>query len=410
MPGAARRPGAKLIALILLSGPIPSGGAERWTDLPAPPTARQEVAVAELNGAVYVIGGILEDRGATAIVERYLPRQRRWEPVKELPRALHHIGAASLGGRLFTVGGLDDSFQGVDSCFAYDPEMDVWEPVAPLPTRRGATGVAVLGGKIFAAGGQRGTTVAEFACFTPGAGEGSWEELPPMPTARNHLAAVASGGFLYAISGRSSGLRGEVERYDPVAREWTPRAPIPTPRGGIAAAAVGTSIYVFGGEGNDAVPSGVFGETERYDTEANQWSARARMSIPRHGIGAAVVGDLVFIPCGSVVEGFGVTDAHTAYEPPPEDLPRFRRGDVSLDAGVDISDAIRILITLFIAGGTLGCADAGDINDDGVVDIADPIRLLNHLFLGEPPPAPPLAAESGDPTPDLLDCQKPAIP
>jgi hypothetical protein len=122
------------------------------------------------------------------------------------------------------------------------------------------------------------------------------------------------------------------------------------------------------------------------------------------------VGDLVFIPCGSVVEGFGVTDAHTAYEPPPEDLPRFRRGDVSPGVGISISDAILILTVLFVTGGALECEDAGDINDDGLVDIADPIRLLNHLFLGEPPPAPPLAAESGDPTPDILDCQKPAIP
>jgi hypothetical protein len=363
--------------------------------------------VAELGGAVYVIGGILEDRGPTALVERYLAREGRWERVDDLPRALHHVGAASLGGRLYALGGLDGSFQGVDSCFVYDPEAGGWDPVAPLPTRRGAPGVAVLGGRIHVAGGQRGgTTVAEHAAYTPGPDGGSWEELPPMPTPRNHLAAAAAGGLLYAISGRSSGLIAAVESYDPGTGEWTPRAPIPTPRGGIAAAAVGTSIYVFGGEGNGAAPSGVFGETERYDTEANRWSARARMSVPRHGIGAAIVGDLVFIPGGSEVEGFGVTDAHTAYGPPAEDLPRFQRGDASPGEGINIADAIRILTSLFVSGEVLECADAADVNDDGDVDIADPIRLLGHLFLGEPAPAPPSDGESGDPTPDLLGCSR----
>jgi N-acetylneuraminic acid mutarotase len=402
-----RRSRVVIAFMAAVAGP-PVHPGEGWSDLPRPRTARQEVAVAALDGVVYVIGGILEDRGATALVERYLAREGRWEEVEPLPRALHHIGAASLGGRLYTVGGLDGSFQGVDSCFAYEPGTDSWELVAPLPTRRGAMGVAVLGGKIYAAGGQRGsTTVAEVAAYTPGPDGGSWEMLPEMPTPRNHLAAVAAAGLVHAISGRASGLRPEVESYDPVAREWTARAPIPTSRGGIAAAAIGTSIYVFGGEGNDAAPSGVFGETERYDAAADRWSARARMSVPRHGIGAAVVGDLILIPAGSEVEGFGVADAHTAYAPPAEDLPRFRRGDVSPGPGIDISDPIRILSSLFLAGDRLDCDDAADANDDGRVDISDPIGLLGHLFLGDPPPAPPLAAETGDPTPDLLDCATP---
>jgi hypothetical protein len=194
-----------------------------------------------------------------------------------------------------------------------------------------------------------------------------------------------------------------VERFDPGDGSWASRAPIPTPRGGIAAAVIGTGIYIFGGEGNAAAPSGVFAATERYDIERDAWSARAPMSVPRHGIGAAVVGDSILIAGGSEVEGFGVTAAHTAYWPPAADLSPFRRGDAAGDGGIDITDAIRILGVLFLAGEGLSCDDAADVNDDGKVDISDPIGLLGHLFLGDAPPPPP-AGETGDPTPDLLGC------
>ena len=36
------------------------------------------------------------------------------------------------------------------------------------------------------------------------------------------------------------------------------------------------------------------------------------MRLPRHGIGAAAVGDLIYIPSGAPVEGFGTTAAHDA--------------------------------------------------------------------------------------------------
>ena len=42
------------------------------------------------------------------------------------------------------------------------------------------------------------------------------------------------------------------------------------------------------------------------------------MPIPRHGIGAAVLGDRIYVPGGATVQGFGVTPAHQVYTPPRE--------------------------------------------------------------------------------------------
>ncbi len=74
-----------------------------------------------------------------------------------------------------------------------------------------------------------------------------------------------------------------------------------------------------------------------------------------------------------------------------------RPGDGSQDGGLDLTDAIRALIVLFLGGDApLPCegepAAGGnlalfDVNGDASFNLSDPVYLLNYLFLGGPPPA-----------------------
>ena len=73
---------------------------------------------------------------------------------------------------------------------------------------------------------------------------------------------------------------------------------MPGPRGGLAAAAAGKKIYTFGGEGNRANPKGVFPDVAVYDIVTDSWETAAPMTVPRHGFGAASVGDKVYVPGG----------------------------------------------------------------------------------------------------------------
>ena len=83
-----------LSALLVLSaaGPAAAQFADYWEeDLPPLPTARQEVGVAFLDGMVYVIGGILDNRSTTGIVERFEVEAGQWESIPSLPdRARRH--------------------------------------------------------------------------------------------------------------------------------------------------------------------------------------------------------------------------------------------------------------------------------------------------------------------------------
>lgn len=83
---------------------------------------------------------------------------------------------------------------------------------------------------------------------------------------------------------------------------------------------------------------------------------------------------------------------------------RFLRGDVNADGTVDVSDEVRLLVSLFRGGPALACPDAADANDDGAVDVADVIYALNYLFVGGKALPPPFPAPGCDPTPDGLDC------
>ena len=154
---------------------------------------------------------------------------------------------------------------------------------------------------------------------------GGWLSLPQkarqLPAARDHVGGAMVVHKFYVLGGRDSGvtnLRDTVFVLDlhDIASGWTTAAgKMPTPRTSIPTGAVDTKIYVFGGEGNRANKTGVFNQSEVYDTVADSWAGLPPMKFPRHGTQAAVAGGKVYIPGGSVREGPGGTDYFDVYIP-----------------------------------------------------------------------------------------------
>ena len=276
-----------------------------WRSLPSLPTSRQEVGVAELNGQVYVIGGLVTGAATTAH-EAFDTETGAWQTLGALPTPLHHVGAAAVAGKIYSIGGyVGFTFSPVSSLLEYDPETDLWTARAPLPRARGALAAAAIGGKIYVVGGNGpGGVSGQLTVYDPLAD--LWTELPPLPTPREHLAAAALGGKLFVIGGRVQGpLRNlaTLEVFDPEAGEWETRTPMPTARSGLAAAAFGELLLVFGGE----IPR-VFEQNEVYDPASDSWFELTPMPVSRHGIGAAVVGNRIIIPGGATIAGFVDTD------------------------------------------------------------------------------------------------------
>jgi N-acetylneuraminic acid mutarotase len=306
---------AGLICRALVSATVGPSQEGQWITLAPMNEPRQEVAVAELNGRIYVIGGLRRDRSTANTVEAYNPVTNTWQFVAPLPLPLHHTTAASVGGKLYVIGGLSSLlFTPTNATFEYDPQANRWQSKRPLPGSRGALAVAVIEGKIYAAGGSPSSRERDFAVYDPV--EDSWTTLSRMPTPRNHLAAGAIGKRFYAVGGRTSGgdfTLDVLEIFDTETSAWMTGPPMPTGRSGIGAVVVNGVLYVFGGEGNPSHPNGVFEQNEAFFPAEGVWRARAPMPTPRHGIGAAAIENIIYIPGGGPVQGLGVTDVNEAF-------------------------------------------------------------------------------------------------
>ena len=269
-----------------------------WTRLASMRTARSEVAAAELNGKIYVLGGF--GRGATAN-EEYDPVANRWRSRAPIPRGVDHAAAVALEGLIYLIGGFDGRFRAVDTVLAYDPSTDSWTAKAELPTPRGALGAVAVNGKIYAIGGRAsGGDVGTTEEYNPATD--TWHSRSPMPTPRDHIAIAVVDDRVYIIGGRLGTFARNLdatEEYDPKTDTWTKKAPIPVSRSGIAAAAVGGRIYVFGGESD----RGTFHENERYDPNADSWTNAEPLPTARHGLGAVAIGNRIYVLAGGPTPG-----------------------------------------------------------------------------------------------------------
>jgi N-acetylneuraminic acid mutarotase len=294
-----------------------------WATTPPMPDARQEVGVVAVEGRLYVIGGLDNGGQASSRVDVFDSRLNEWRPVPPIPIAVHHTMVGAVGHKIFVAGGYSNpGFTAHAQTYEFDPDLSAWTRKADMPSARGAGAAATYNGRLYVFGGERnGVSVTDVASYDPIAD--SWISHAPMLTPRNHIGAAEVRGKIYVVGGRPLNLANN-EMFDPVSETWTVKRPMPTGRSGLAAAAVGSYVYVFGGEGNFASPLGTFRENEAYDVDADEWFTAQAMPLPRHGIGAGVIGNRVHIPAGSPIEGFGTT-GHSDFFEVAQDivLPQF---------------------------------------------------------------------------------------
>ncbi|HYQ40947.1 MAG TPA: kelch repeat-containing protein [Polyangiaceae bacterium] len=276
------------------------------------PVARQEHSVAAAAGEIYVIGGY--NPNVTDSVQAYDPRKDEWRDVKSFPVKMNHGNAAAIDDKIYVAGyyingGMSTA---TTDAYAYDPKGDAWSKIASLPsgTQRAASCVAVDAGLMYVIGGaDGGKSVANAARYDPSSNR--WEELPVLPERREHCSAGIIKGVLYVAGGRADGITGiepKTWAFDLSTKTWTERAALAPARGGLAGAVLAERFFVFGGEGNTNASSGVFPDIDVYDPTTNQWQTLAPMLVPRHGYGAAVLDNRIYLAGGAVHQGAGGSD------------------------------------------------------------------------------------------------------
>ena len=263
-----------------------------------------ELAFAEVNGKLYLLGGYPASRQTASTVQVYDIATDRWEFGPPLPQPNNHGMAAGVNGRVYLIGGqtMADAPTYVDTVYELDPAKGTWVEKARMPTAR-SSGVAIVhDGKIYVAGGRL-PHGSDFAVYDPRSD--SWQVLPSLPTQRNHFTGAAISGSIHFVGGRQGdGLSPLMttahEVFTPQTGSWTTAAPMLRARSGMNGVMARGCFHVWGGEG----PAGMFPDHDYYDPRKDQWIRLRDMPTPVHGVyGSAFVNGLIWASGGGTSIG-----------------------------------------------------------------------------------------------------------
>jgi hypothetical protein len=293
---------------------------------------RQEHAVVELNGFVYLIGGFVPIRPApqptenepepfpfegTGDVLAYTPlghanapaaQQGKWTTLSAasaFPRPkMHHIIAVRHRQQIWALGGHSGPFKPTPLVFAFTPASQgaaegTWGPVRAsdgkpcsqgerclaLPSPRAAGAAVSIGSRIYLIGGvvprrktpdpvnqSIGTTRSVIYLDTTKFPL-RWRKAPSLREPREHFNAAAVDGRIWVFNGRNEStthMRG-VESWAPGDPRWRREQPAPVGTSANILGAVGTCVYSFGGEFIASNVSGTLTESQVFNVRRRAW-------------------------------------------------------------------------------------------------------------------------------------------
>ena len=298
------------------SSGISLGNESYWTIGKNMSSDRNELAVVELDGKIYAMGGedIAAGGGQKDTVEVYDIERNEWivGDVAPMPLPLDHTAAVAYEGKIYVVGGFLEKKIPTDKLFIYDPVKNVWKQGRSLPSPIGAAlNAQFIDGILYVVGGLNASHLPVNTNYAYDPKTNTWTTKAPMPTARQHLQTAVVDGKLYAMGGRilGNGVQsedlsetlsnfGRNEMYDPPTDSWTKRQDMLVKRSGFTAS-VGPDgyIYVFGGQGTQNDLNSV----ERYDPRTDTWTYDKPMPTRRFGLDSASFEDKIFVLGGQLL-------------------------------------------------------------------------------------------------------------
>lgn len=318
---------SRLLGLICLAASGAASAAAKpiyhWSAGPNLPAPVQEIYPAVVQGNIYVAGGLAQDGEAISISDDVfvLEDKPTWQHTVSLPEPRHHAMLVNYRETLWLFGGFINSARGqwtnTDAVMSLNLQKNQWEKQTPMPKLVSETVAINLAGKIHVIGGRtvKGkvngrwhdhTDTDWHGVFDPKADV--WTTAASMPTPRNSACAVAYDDKIHVIGGRQVD-GGNVDRhevYDPADDSWKTLPRLPQEQAGIACVVYRHGIFVFGGEhfidGGD-----VFSDVWRYDLHRQNWSKVSVMPLPRHGLGAVLADDKVWLIGGAAKAGAKAT-------------------------------------------------------------------------------------------------------
>ena len=269
-------PTVSLAILMMIGLPTPDAHAQgdgKWVKLAPFPEAGEEVYGIAAGGKLYVFGGLAPVWKPRALVYEYDPASDKWTKKKPMALPSHHLALAELNGKIYVIGGASTHpgsketavhparpHRSVAANEVYDPATNSWETRSPMPTARNHAAVGVVNNKINVIGGRIGAAFMAVPAsntdiveeYDPATDQ--WGGLKaPMPTPRSAFAWGTYRSRIYVAGGemrnaQSYGTYRAVEAYDPAANRWSILPPMQVPRHGLAGDVIGNRLHLVSGD------------------------------------------------------------------------------------------------------------------------------------------------------------------
>ncbi|OMC16785.1 MULTISPECIES: serine/threonine-protein kinase [unclassified Mycobacterium] len=276
-----------------------------WKPITNARVARDAGATTQVDGTIWIFGGIRSDGALSAMQEGYDPVIDSWKGGDDLPVAVQRATAVNWQGNPVVLGGLKSvGGKSVASDQVWRVINSRWVEMPHLLQPRAAAAAAVVGDRLVVTGGvDAGGALLNTTEVFDG---NSWSLGAPIPTPRQMLAAASDGKLVYTVGGTngSSDLP-TLEAYDPAAKAWTSLPALPQARSDLGVAITDGRLVAVGG-----VSSGqVLKTVSVFDLMTKTWTGLPDMTTPRHGVAVAAVEKSVYAIGGSTGVGDGQVTA-----------------------------------------------------------------------------------------------------
>lgn len=226
--------------------------SKKWHDLPPMIVPRKFIGTAVLDDQLYAVGGINEQYGDLVTAEACNLSTNQWMSLASLEECKGAIAVAVLDGWLYVAGGSHNG-TALKSVERYDSQENKWIAVPNMNLPRSHFGLQQLGGKIYAIGGYCGTcAIPHVEYYDPLAN--TWTEVASLNKPRMNHGNTCSSEKIYVVGGTNNcGVLNSIEVFDPTVNHWSFVRNRFNPRSGACLAVVrtrqdsGSCLWIVGG-------------------------------------------------------------------------------------------------------------------------------------------------------------------
>ncbi|MGH0138095.1 UNVERIFIED_CONTAM: hypothetical protein FKN15_008408 [Acipenser sinensis] len=199
---------------------------DSWEHLPDMNESRNYFAVACVAGAMYAMGGNVDNTHILDSVECYTPGDNTWRFVHPLHMALYSHATAVWDGEIYISGGYDINNISLKSVSRYHP-LQGCTPLAPMCNDRGGHVMEAIGSCLYVAGGLKQLCVGysdQYLCESYDPLKDAWTPITNLPEAHVTPASTVLDGQIYILGGFCHKTYQDcqsIHRYEPQTDRWT---------------------------------------------------------------------------------------------------------------------------------------------------------------------------------------------